>query len=380
MHRLPIRWMRSDLERLEVGPNVLSWDFRYSGALTVVRLDGIVPVMESIDAQELVLSAQPLQVRRRGLSFAPSFAFSCLGSLIMFALPSVRQLQRRCFPRRAIRQAPVRRRVRPCLEVLEDRTVPANFYVGLGDTATLIADINEANSNRDATNTINLSGISTYTLTRIDNFWYGPNGLPAITKNLTINGGGATIQRASDAANFRLFYVSGGQSGLAAGTLTLNSLTLSGGVAHGGDGSYGGGALGAGGAIFNQGTLVLNSVTLTNDAASGGSGGVQGSGYGGGGMGQNSALYSGDGGGFGGSLSGGPFGGSGGSGGATGGGGGGGGFRPGDNGRNGSEGSGGAGGGQGGFAGNGGDGVLGGDGAGGGSIGGGGHTSGRVFT
>jgi hypothetical protein len=154
----------------------------------------------------------------------------------------------------------VRRRVRPSLEILEDRTVPAVFNVGPGDTATLIADITTANTNGDPTNTINLSA-SNYNLSAINNFWYGPDGLPAISSNLTINGNGATIQRGNGADNFRLFYVSGGQSGLAVGTLTLNNLTLAGGVAKGGDNFFGGGGLGAGGAIFNQGTLNLNGVT-----------------------------------------------------------------------------------------------------------------------
>jgi hypothetical protein len=43
----------------------------------------------------------------------------------MYALPWFRQLQRRWFPRRAIRPTPEGRRVRPRLEALEDRVVPA---------------------------------------------------------------------------------------------------------------------------------------------------------------------------------------------------------------------------------------------------------------
>jgi hypothetical protein len=188
------------------------------------------------------------------------------------------------------------------LEVLEDRTVPTVFNVGGGDVAALIADINTANGNGQS-NTINLTK-STYTLTTINVFWYGPDGLPAIYSNLTINGNGATIQRASDADNFRLFYVSSGLSGLPKGNLTLNDLTLAGGVAHGGDSGEGGGGLGAGGAIFSQGTLALNRVTLTNDAAAGGTSSTGSAlGTGGGGMGQNAT--GGDGGSFGGSLTGG---------------------------------------------------------------------------
>src|SRR5262249_40676852 len=151
------------------------------------------------------------------------------------------------------------RRVRPLLEVLEDRTAPAVFNVLTGDVAGLVADINTANTNNDPNgNTINLTAGSTYNLTTINNFWYGPDGLPAISSNLTINGNGATIQRDSSAPNFRLFFVSSGRSGLPMGTLTLNNLTLQNGRAQGGNASQGGGGLGAGGAILNQGILNLN--------------------------------------------------------------------------------------------------------------------------
>jgi hypothetical protein len=294
-----------------------------------------------------------------------------LGSITMYALAWIRQLQRRLSPPRAVRRVPVRRRVRHCLEILEDRIVPAIFNVAAGDVYGpngLIAEINAANTNNDPNgNIINLAA-STYNLTQINNFWYGPDGLPAIRSNLTINGNGATIQRDSGVPNFRLFYVSGGLSGpgLPAGNLTLKDLTLEGGVAQGGSSSRGGGGLGAGGAIFNQGTLNLNRVTLTNDTAAGGSSGVAGTGLGGGGMGQN-APTSGAGGGFGGNL-GGTFGGNGGTGGpavgGAGGGGGGGGFRLGDNGQNSSGSTGANGGGLGGFGGNGGGDVSGGGGGG----------------
>jgi hypothetical protein len=293
----------------------------------------------------------------------------------MFASSWLRQLQRRWFPRRPMPRTLVRR-VRPCLEVLEDRTLPAVFNVGAGDVAGLIADINQANSNGQTSNTINLTA-GTYNLTEINNYWYGPDGLPAITSNLTINGDGATIQHASSAQPFRLFYVSNGRSGLPLGTLTLNNLTLQDGVARGGDGDEGGGGLGAGGAIFNQGVLNLFSVTLMNNQAVGGNSGVSNTTSvgtaGGGGMGQN-ALFSTDptanggrdGGGFGGALIGGPFGGSGGSAGTSGGGGGGG-FLPTSAGVAGTGNSGGAGGGTSGLGGAGGGGGPGGDGGGGGS-------------
>jgi hypothetical protein len=150
--------------------------------------------------------------------------------------------------------------VRQCLEVLEDRTVPAVFDVGPDDVAGLIADIITANHNGQS-NTINPTA-STYDLMMVDKFCYGPDGLPAISSNLTINSNGAVIQRDSSAPNFRLFSVPGGFDGLAAGSLTLSNLTLQGGQSQGGNSGTGGGGLRAGGAIFNQGIVTLKRLEL----------------------------------------------------------------------------------------------------------------------
>jgi hypothetical protein len=185
-------------------------------------------------------------------------------------------------PRRAVKKSPLHRPP-PRLEQLEDRTVLTVFNVAAGDVAGLIADINAANGNGQS-NVINLTA-GAYDLTAVNNFWYGPDGLPDISSALTINGNGAVIQRDNAAPNFRLFYVSGGLSGLPAGSLTLENLTLAGGVAQGGSSDGGGGGLGAGGAIFNQGMLNLTGVTLTNNQAIGGSGNAPVGGGGGGGMG-----------------------------------------------------------------------------------------------
>jgi|SRR5208283_5894882 len=121
------------------------------------------------------------------------------------------------------------RQVRPDLESLEDRKLLAIIPVTSGVAADLVSAINTANTNGDASNTIQLSG--TYDLTAADNYWYGPDGLPAITSNLTIDGNptsGAVIERstADGTPNFRLFFVSGGESGLTAGSLTLHDVTL----------------------------------------------------------------------------------------------------------------------------------------------------------
>src|SRR6516164_1708399 len=93
--------------------------------------------------------------------------------------------------------APTRRpkQYQPVVDLLEDRTVPTIFTVPAGDVATLIQDIKTANTTGPSRNPIHLAAGPTYTLTTPDNFWYGPNGLPAISSNLTIEGNGATLRR-----------------------------------------------------------------------------------------------------------------------------------------------------------------------------------------
>ncbi len=221
-----------------------------------------------------------------------------------------------------------RTRPRPWLECLEDRLAPATT-LSVGPTAQDLINAIKTADNTAGPVILDLMPGTTYTLTSVDNNWFGPNGLPAITNDVTISGHGDTIQRSDDAgtANFRLFFVSGGPgltggllAGLNPGNLTLLDLTLSGGVAQGGSSLSGGGGLGAGGAIFNQGNLTLDGVTLTENQAVGGSSGVAGLGNGGGGMGED-APATGAGGGFGGgfSLPKGPQGGASGNGGAGGG-------------------------------------------------------------
>jgi len=141
------------------------------------------------------------------------------------------------------------------MEELEGRMLLS--VIRAGTTEALIQAITTANSSGGA-NTIVLQD-KTYKLDKINNYWYGPDGLPAISSQITIEGNGATIER-DGGPNFRFFYVSNQQyGGLPTGNLTLQGLTLRGGYAHGGDSFTGGGGLGAGGAIFNAGTLVLDS-------------------------------------------------------------------------------------------------------------------------
>jgi hypothetical protein len=174
---------------------------------------------------------------------------------------------------------------------------PAVIVVPAGDATALINAIITANAT-PGPDTISLAG-GIYTFSAPHNWEFGPNALPIIQSDITIEGNGATIERAiGPTTKFRLFYVAGNSIGsLAAGTLTLRDLTLKGGLAKGGDSKFGGGGMGAGGAIFNHGNVVLERVTLNNNTAQGGSGGV-GTNYGGAGIGGDAVGN--NGGGFGG--------------------------------------------------------------------------------
>jgi hypothetical protein len=115
---------------------------------------------------------------------------------------------------------------------------------------------------------------------------FGPTGL-AISGDVTLQGptgnSGITISQntASSAGStflpgMRLFGVFAGAS------LSVENLTLSGGLAQGGiggesqAGGSGGGGAGLGGAIFNNGTVAILDSTLVGNAALGGSGGFSG--------------------------------------------------------------------------------------------------------
>ncbi|WP_160164480.1 hypothetical protein [Pedosphaera parvula] len=201
------------------------------------------------------------------------------------------------------------------------------------DASSLRDAINLANTN-PGPHVIILATNAVYSCSNVDNFWYGPNALPPIASDITIEGNGAVMVR-SATSRLRFFYVGADSNTLAslnynspgAGKLTLRNLILTNGLALGGNGGGGGG--GMGGAIFNQGILILYSVTFSGNTAQGGNGASNGggaaayyNGLGGGGMGEDGTEYRG--GGFGGSVTpSGSHGASSGSGGGVGGGGGG---------------------------------------------------------
>src|SRR5450755_3586032 len=170
-----------------------------------------------------------------------------------------------------LRFAAVRRPLASALAVLAlgalgsvGRAQSANAATVSCDTPSLISAIATANGTPGAATVVLATGC-VYTLESANNPTEGGTGLPVITGNVTIQGAGATITRSSATGvpAFRLFDVANG------GSLTLNSLTLSNGLAN--NGQQGGGA------IFNHGTLTVTAGTFTNNsspAATGTSGGA----------------------------------------------------------------------------------------------------------
>ncbi len=243
----------------------------------------------------------------------------------------------------------------------------------VGDGSALVGAIDQANA-AGGSNVVQLGADCVYTLTAVNNYWYGPNGLPPIASDITIEGNGATIARSQALGTpaFRLLFVGADPSNAhtlgyvspGAGGLTLRDLTLTGGLARGGSSNAGGGGgAGMGGAIFSQGTVAIVNSTLTANSAVGGAS-FSGEGSGGG---IGSAATGGPSGTFGGGFGPGSFGGGGGGAAGGGGGGGGAGFRFGETGAAATAGAAGAGGGsQTGLGGSGGSGAVGGDGGAGG--------------
>jgi hypothetical protein len=176
------------------------------------------------------------------------------------------------------------------------------------DSAALAAAIVSADAGGGGTITLtagcNYSFAAPYANTGTQHLadWYGPAALPAIAAPIVIQGNGATISRSSASGTppFRLFFVGADPSNAVtpmwttpgAGSLVLENVTLSGGLAQGGASNTGGGGLGAGGAIYNQGTTLLSAVTLSGNTAKGGSAGTASLGQGGGGIGADAATSS----------------------------------------------------------------------------------------
>ncbi|MDX1992771.1 MAG: right-handed parallel beta-helix repeat-containing protein [bacterium] len=139
---------------------------------------------------------------------------------------------------------------------MTNNALPCDTEVAIGSITSLVNAINSANNNPD-TNVLCLGANSTYSVTSINNNTGSPNGLPVIRTPIVIQGRGATITRAGNAVDFRLFYVNG------AGSLTLNNVTVRGGV-----GGNAHGLTQAGGGVFVQGGT-FNAVAATITANNG---------------------------------------------------------------------------------------------------------------
>jgi len=189
-----------------------------------------------------------------------------------------------------------------CPALAAARTFSAACSDGLGDTTSLVSAIDMANAT-PGPDTVVLGDRCVYLFERPNNDWYGPNALPAVASEITIEGRGATIARDGTAPHFRLLFVGAdptspstdGYVTPGAGAITLRDLTLASGFARGGDSSAGGGGAGMGGAVFNQGTVLIERSTLVDNLAQGGSTTNFRAGRGGGGIGADSVGINGGG-------------------------------------------------------------------------------------
>jgi len=103
---------------------------------------------------------------------------------------------------------------------------------------------------------IELASAATYVLDQVHTNYDGPNGLPLVNSQITIEGNGSTIERFADASLFRLIAVT------PTGALELRDLTLR----NGDVGSN------FGGALYSRGGVELIRCAVTGNAAQGGGG------------------------------------------------------------------------------------------------------------
>ena len=114
-----------------------------------------------------------------------------------------------------------------------------------------------AAGNPNGADTINLPSNGLFTLTNPHKFDdLGDIGLPWVSSTVTINGNGSTIQRNSNAPEFRVLAVG------KRGNLTLNNTTIRGGYGYIDDNNYD--YIGGGG-ILNQGQLTITGSTITDN-------------------------------------------------------------------------------------------------------------------
>ena len=171
------------------------------------------------------------------------------------------------------------------LLILPQPLAPA-VIVADGAVCTLISAIEAANTDSITDGCFTGSGADTIwlgyspVLTLVDNdeIWSnGPNGLPSVTTEITVEGNGETISRDPGGSPlFRIFHVG------SAGDLTLRNLTIAtgitdedgGGIYNRGrlvlvnttvNGNWAVGPIARGGGIFNFGSAILRDSTITNN-------------------------------------------------------------------------------------------------------------------
>lgn len=94
-------------------------------------------------------------------------------------------------------------------------------------------------------------------LTAVNNEIYGPSGLPVVTSEITIDGNGHLVGRASNAPPFRILSIG------SAGLISIDATTISGGLATFSNewrDAWGGG-------IYNNGTLTISESTISGNTA-----------------------------------------------------------------------------------------------------------------
>lgn len=185
----------------------------------------------------------------------------------------------------SVRRRNPRTRVRPQLEYLEDRLVPAVIDVttlsdGTGPSTlrSAIAQANTNDANNDTTNTIDLTVAGTYNI--------GQSGLGALAifsnaaasqsgLSLTIeNTSGGNVAISGDNST-RVFDINPNvitpANNVVLGAVTITGVTIENGVAQSGNG-----AAGSGGGIRDQGPvdLTLNNDIVTNNSATADGGGI----------------------------------------------------------------------------------------------------------
>jgi hypothetical protein len=229
---------------------------------------GVVAAWDSEMARANEIPLLARLIAERGAELYPEFA-KRYAEVRALSRSARRALQKRLAASRDLAQIPAewQRKLAYSLAgaalllVLSDGPLQAGtINVGAGCTLTqaIISANNGSNSGgctgaTTSPNTIVIPAKSKITLTSAYPGAYNPTGLPAVTSAITITGNGASISRSKKGPQMRLLVVNG-----PGGDLTLNNLTLSGGLVPNG----------LGGAVYNHnGILEINHCVISGNTA-----------------------------------------------------------------------------------------------------------------